>query len=128
MSTDFNELLNNFYENKLEVVTRILYVIMILLLSSICEVGGGWMIWQVMREGRKYYFLIPGSIILIIYGFIMSFQMLTFSRAFATYGGVFILVSILWGWAIDKEIPDKWDWIGTSISIVGVAIIAFIPR
>ncbi len=32
-----------------------------------------------------------------------------FGRVYAAYGGVFIVLSILWGWKVDKIAPDELD-------------------
>jgi len=44
------------------------------------------------------------------------------------YGGIFIVLSILWGWKIDKVVPDKFDLIGGFIALIGVLIIMYYPR
>lgn len=33
----------------------------------------------------------------------------SYDRVYAAYGGVFIVLSILWGWRIDKIAPDRFD-------------------
>ncbi len=43
--------------------------------------------------------------------------------ALAAYGGVFIVLSILWGWLVDGWQPDRYDLIGAAIALVGVGII-----
>lgn len=69
-----------------------------------------------------------GAIILVAYGFVAAFQLNTFARVCATYGGVFIAVSLLWATAIDHYTPDRYDLIGALIALVGVAIIYYAPR
>ena len=49
-------------------------------------------------------------------------------RAFAAYGGVYILSSILWLWTVEGVVPDRWDILGGAISLAGGAIILFGPR
>lgn len=46
----------------------------------------------------------------------------------AAYGGIFIALSIIWGWKIDNIIPDKFDLIGGFIALFGVIIIMYAPR
>lgn len=72
----------------------------------------------------------PGSAVLIAYGFIPTLQPngAAFARVYAVYGGVFILLSYAWGWAVDKERPDLGDWIGTALAVTGVALAWFWPR
>jgi small multidrug resistance family-3 protein len=41
---------------------------------------------------------------------------------YAAYGGVFIVLSILWGWGIDKKAPDLYDWNGALICLAGASI------
>ena len=37
--------------------------------------------------------------------------------------GVFVVLSILWGWQIDKVTPDRFDIIGGMAALAGVSII-----
>jgi small multidrug resistance family-3 protein len=41
---------------------------------------------------------------------------------------VFVIMSLLWGWGLDGDRPDRYDWIGATIVVVGVAFIYFAPR
>jgi small multidrug resistance family-3 protein len=47
---------------------------------------------------------------------------------YAAYGGVFIVLSLLWGWGIDKKTPDLYDWIGGGICLIGVLVMLLAPR
>jgi small multidrug resistance family-3 protein len=47
---------------------------------------------------------------------------------YAAYGGVFIVLSLLWGWQVDKIAPDKFDLLGGLISLLGVSVIMYWPR
>jgi drug/metabolite transporter superfamily protein YnfA len=51
-----------------------------------------------------------------------------FHRVYAAYGGVFIVMSVVWGWLVDGVTPDRYDIIGTIIAVIGVVIIFYIPR
>jgi small multidrug resistance family-3 protein len=51
-----------------------------------------------------------------------------FGRVYAAYGGVFVVLSIFWGWAVDKVSPDRFDLIGGLICLIGVAVIMYSPR
>ena len=48
-------------------------------------------------------------------------------QLYAVYGGFFILLSYLWGWAVDGDRPDVGDWVGTAIAMVGVCLAFFWP-
>ena len=49
-------------------------------------------------------------------------------RAYAAYGGVYVACAVAWGWGVDGQVPDRWDLIGASVSLVGMLLIAFGPR
>ena len=38
------------------------------------------------------------------------------------------VLSILWGWQIDKVAPDKFDLLGGLVALIGVVIIMYWPR
>ena len=65
---------------------------------------------------------------MFLYGIVPTFQKATFHRIYAAYGGVFVIMSILWGWLIDNTPPDSYDVIGTIVAVVGVLIIYYYPR
>jgi small multidrug resistance family-3 protein len=46
---------------------------------------------------------------------VATFQPANFGRVYAAYGGIFIAMSILWGWQVDKITPDRFDIIGGII-------------
>jgi small multidrug resistance family-3 protein len=96
--------------------------------AGLCEIGGGYLIWLWLREGRSLWYAFFGAIVLIFYGIIPTFQQASFGRVYAAYGGIFIVLSILWGWGIDKKAPDRFDLIGGLIALIGVFVIMYWPR
>ena len=102
-------------------------------LAGVAEIIGGWMIWMTMRGNdkgkRPWWFAVIGGSILVIYGFIPTFQPTTnFGRLYAAYGGAFIVMSFLFGWVLDGNQPDIGDAVGGIICLVGAALIYFWPR
>ena len=77
---------------------------------------------------RALNFFILGAVILVLYGVIPTLQPANFGRVYAAYGGIFIVMALLWGWQIDKVTPDRLDLIGASIALIGVFIIMYWPR
>jgi len=97
-------------------------------LAGLCEIGGGYLIWLWLREGKGLWVGVLGGVVLILYGIIPTFQPANFGRVYAAYGGVFIVLSILWGSVVDRTEPDRFDLIGGCVALVGAAIIMYWPR
>jgi small multidrug resistance family-3 protein len=85
-------------------------------------------IWVWLREGKPIRYALGGAAVLFLYGIIPTFQPAHFGRVYAAYGGIFIVLSLLWGWKVDKISPDTFDIIGGMIALVGVGIIMYWPR
>jgi small multidrug resistance family-3 protein len=118
----------NIWKNEDMTLTQISKSLFYFVLAGLCEIGGGYLVWLWLREGKNALFALAGSVILIIYGIIPTLQPAHFGRVYAAYGGVFIILSILWGWQIDKIAPDRFDIIGGLIALMGVGVIMFWPR
>jgi small multidrug resistance family-3 protein len=85
--------------------------------------------WQWLREGRPWPWGLVGALVLISYGVIPTFQVSPhFGRVYAAYGGVFIVLSLLWGRVFDGFEADRWDVLGALIALTGVLVIFFGPR
>ncbi|MFB5266247.1 YnfA family protein [Paenibacillus enshidis] len=105
-----------------------LKAVFIFLLAGIAEIGGGYLIWQWLREGRAWYLGLAGGIALVLYGIVATFQVFSsFGRVYAAYGGVFIVLSVCWAWLVDKKAPDAYDLWGAVICLIGVAVM-LVPR
>jgi small multidrug resistance family-3 protein len=85
-------------------------------------------VWLWLREERSPWYAVFGAVVLILYGIIPTLQSAHFGRVYAAYGGIFVVLSILWGWKIDKIVPDKFDLIGGAICLAGVFVIMYWPR
>lgn len=108
----------------MEQIKSIIYFI----LAGLFEIGGGYLVWLWLRENKSIWFAAIGAVILVLYGVIPTFQPANFGRVYAAYGGVFVVLSIIWGWKIDKVVPDRFDLIGGLVALCGVAIIMYWPR
>ena len=71
---------------------------------------------------------VVGGFVLVLYGIIPTFQPSHFHRIYAAYGGIFIIMALLWGWGFEGIQPDMFDWIGTLIALIGVGVIFYWPR
>ena len=69
-----------------------------------------------------------GALVLVCYGVVPTLQHADFGRVYAAYGGVFIIMAMLWGWWIDGQRPDRWDAAGALLGLVGVTLIMYAPR
>jgi small multidrug resistance family-3 protein len=105
-----------------------IYTILLFILAGIFEIGGGYFFWLWLREDAELVFAFLGAIILFLYGIVPTFQPSYFHRIYATYGGIFVVMSLLWGWIFDRTSPDTYDVIGTLIILIGVSIIYYWPR
>ncbi|WP_347551784.1 YnfA family protein [Pseudalkalibacillus hwajinpoensis] len=102
--------------------------VVLFLLAGLAEIGGGYLIWLWLREGYSSLLGLAGAVALVSYGIIATLQVFPdFGRVYAAYGGVFIILSVLWGWWIDKKVPDLNDLLGAAVCLVGV-IIMLLPR
>ena len=98
-------------------------------LAGLAEIGGGYLVWRWLREGAVLWVGLVGTVLLMLYGVIPTWQNEDrFGRVYAAYGGVFVVLALLWGWWLDGTRPDRFDVLGASIVSVGVGVIFFSPR
>ena len=97
--------------------------------AALTEIGGAYLIWTGLREGKGPLAIAVGAVALIAYGLIATRQPSNeFGRVLAAYGGVFVVGSLLWGAAFDGFKPDRFDLLGAVICLVGVGVIMYVPR
>lgn len=97
-------------------------------LAGLCEIGGGYLVWLWLRGGRTVWTGLAGAVLLVLYGIVPTFQAANFGRVYAAYGGVFIVMAMLWSWKVDGIAPDRFDWIGAALILIGVGVMMYWPR
>ena len=100
----------------------------IFFLAALLEIGGGYLVWKWLRDHKGKILGFVGAIVLFTYGIVMTLQPENFGKVYATYGGIFVVASIIWGYWIDKKKPDRFEIIGSIIVLIGVAIMFYLPR
>ncbi|GIL80315.1 hypothetical protein Vretimale_12060 [Volvox reticuliferus] len=111
-------------------VGKVFWTLGVFILAGLAEIGGGWLVWQTVRNKKPWFYFVGGALVLVAYGVIPTLQPegASFARVYAVYGGIFIIMSYCWGWVVDGDRPDKGDWVGSAIALTGVAVAWFWPR
>ena len=107
---------------------KILVSLLFFFIAGLCEIGGGYFVWLWLREDMSWVLGAIGGFILFLYGVVPTFQPSYFHRIYATYGGIFIVMALLWGLIFEGAVPDIYDIIGAIVAIVGIGIIFYAPR
>ncbi len=93
------------------------------ILAGLAEIGGGYLVWQWLRQGKPLWWGLIGGLVLFLYGIIATRQeFASFGKVYAAYGGIFIILSVLWGWGFDHRRPGLTEWIGAAICLAGVTV------
>ena len=90
------------------------------LIAALGEIGGCFAFWAWLRIGRSPLWTIPGVVSLVLFALALTrIDSANAGRAYAAYGGVYIMSSLLWLWIVESTRPDRWDFLGAVICLAG---------
>lgn len=93
------------------------------ILAGLCEIGGGYLVWGWMREGCVLPWAFLVAVVLVLYGVVAALQPIPeFGRVYAAYGGVFVVLSVVWATVLDGFRPDRYDLLGAAVVLAGVLL------
>jgi len=99
------------------------------LLAAFAEIAGCFSFWAWLRMGKSWQWIAPGLVSLTAFAMALTRVESDFAgRAYAAYGGIYILASIAWLWLVERVRPDRWDLFGAMICLAGAALILAGPR
>ncbi len=97
--------------------------------AALAEIGGCFAFWAWLRLGKSVLWLVPGLASLVAFAWLLTLSPAEHAgRAYAVYGGIYIVASLGWLWAVEGFRPDRWDLIGAAVCLAGAAIILWMPR
>lgn len=98
-------------------------------LAAIAEIAGCFAFWAWARLDRTALWLLPGLASLALFAWVLTRVEADFAgRAFAAYGGIYVVASLGWLWAVEGARPDRWDLAGSALCLIGAAVILAGPR
>jgi len=97
--------------------------------AALFEIAGCFAVWSWWRLDKSLLWLVPGILALAIFAWLLTLvDVAQAGRAYAIYGGIYIVASLGWLWAVEGHPPDRWDALGALICLAGAAVILWAPR
>ncbi|MXQ10333.1 YnfA family protein [Microvirga makkahensis] len=97
--------------------------------AALAEIAGCFSFWVWLRLAGSPLWVVPGMGALAVFAYLLTLAPSDAAgRAYAAYGGIYIVASILWLWIMEGTRPDRWDMAGGAICLAGAALIPFGPR
>jgi small multidrug resistance family-3 protein len=97
-------------------------------LTAVAEIVGCYCPFLWLRRGQSGWLVLPAALSLTAFAWLLTLHPFAAGRVYAAYGGVYVAVALLWLWLVDGVSADRWDLIGVTVTLAGMAIIAFAPR
>ena len=92
--------------------------------AAIFEIAGCFAFWAWLRMGKSVYLLLPGTVSLTMFAWLLTrVETPAAGRAYAAYGGIYIVASLMWMWMVEGVRPDRTDLIGATLCLVGASVI-----
>lgn len=97
--------------------------------AALAEIAGCFAFWAWLRMDKSPLWLVPGILSLALFAWLLTLVEADHAgRAYAAYGGIYIVSAIFWMWLVEGARPDRWDLIGGMVCLGGAALILFGPR
>jgi small multidrug resistance family-3 protein len=96
--------------------------------AALAEIAGCFAFWAWLRLGASGLWLAPGLASLATFAWFLTLAPVDLAgRAYAAYGGVYIIASLAWMWVAEGQRPDRWDIGGAAMCLAGAAAILLGP-
>ncbi|RRH77938.1 YnfA family protein [Falsigemmobacter faecalis] len=93
-------------------------------LAALAEIAGCFAFWAWARMEQSALWLLPGLGGLLLFAWLLTRAESDFAgRAYAAYGGIYILCSLGWLWAVEGQAPGLRDLAGALLCLCGAALI-----
>ena len=92
--------------------------------AALAEIAGCFAFWAVLRLGKPVWLLAPGIAALLVFAWLLTLSSADAAgRAFAAYGGVYILASLGWLVLVERVAPTRFDVGGSLLALAGCVVI-----
>ena len=98
-------------------------------ITGIIEILGCWLVLQAQSGRWSWWWNGPAAALSLgLFAWLLTLPNLASGRLYAAYGGIYVLISLLWLVAVDRVRPTTWDAIGVALCVMGTLAICLQPR
>jgi small multidrug resistance family-3 protein len=98
-------------------------------IAALFEIAGCFLFWTWFRLRGNAWYPLVGTGSLVLFALCLTRLDVPYAgRAFAAYGGIYIVSSLAWLWVAEGIRPDRWDAAGALICLAGASVILWGPR
>ncbi|HSC80666.1 MAG TPA: YnfA family protein [Chitinolyticbacter sp.] len=106
----------------------LLHTPLLFIATAIAEIVGCYLPWLWLKKDGSPWLLLPAALSLALFAWLLTLHPSAAGRTYAAYGGVYIVVALIWLWLVDGIRPTAWDLVGGAVALTGMAIIMLAPR
>ena len=97
--------------------------------AALFEIAGCYGFWMWLRQGKSAWWAVPAIVSLVLFALLLTKVEAAYAgRAYAAYGGIYIVTSIAWLAVVERIRPLGSDWLGLGLCVIGATIILLGPR
>ena len=112
----------------MDTITAFSRIAALFIITALAEIIGCYLPWLVLKQSKTAWLLLPAAISLIVFAWLLTLHPAAAGRVYAAYGGIYVVVAVGWLWLIDGIRPDRWDLLGCTLALLGMAVIMLAPR
>nr|WP_233176850.1 YnfA family protein [Ralstonia sp. ASV6] len=105
-----------------------LRIALLFAVTALAEIVGCYLPWLVLRQGKPIWLLLPAAVSLALFAWLLTLHPTAAGRTYAAYGGMYIVVALVWLRLVDGISLTRWDVGGAAIALIGMAVIALQPQ
>ncbi|MBA1193966.1 YnfA family protein [Pseudomonas entomophila] len=98
-------------------------------LAAVFEIAGCYAFYLWLRLGKSAWWVVPALLSLTCFALVLTRVEAAYAgRAYAAYGGIYIVSSLCWLALIERARPLGSDWLGALLCVLGASLIVLGPR
>lgn len=95
--------------------------------TAVAEIGGCYLAWLALAQHRGYWLVLPSAVSLALFAWLLTLHPAAAGRVYAAYGGMYVVVALIWLRLVDGVELTRWDWTGAVLALAGMAVIGLQP-
>lgn len=107
---------------------RLLITFALFFCTAIAEIVGCYLPYLILRQNKSAWLWLPTVLSLTIFVWLLSLHPTATGRVYAAYGGIYVVVALLWLRYVESVSLSSWDIGGALIVLIGSTIIILQPN